>query len=89
MVPETLNIGIVEKIGLAFGPRAGDAEVGLDAIEKILGTGSGVSDLGSRRYAGGQCNQIRKVAPVQRQIVDLLRFDIRRDCVETVSICET
>src|SRR5881396_2385671 len=75
MVPETLNIGTVQKIGLAFRPRAGDAEVGLDTVEEILGTGSGVSDLGSRGYAGDQSNQVGEVAAVQRQVVDLLCFD--------------
>src|SRR5437667_11211454 len=49
MVPEALNIGVVQKIGLAFSPRAGDAEVGLDAVQEIRDDGSGVSDLGYNR----------------------------------------
>src|SRR5262249_37166185 len=68
MVPETLNISAVQKIGLAFRPRAGDAKVLLDAVQEILTT---LSDLGSRRDAGNQRNQIREVASVQRQIVNL------------------
>src|SRR5439155_22404326 len=78
MVPEALNIGVVQKIGLAFSSRAGDAEVGLDAVQEIRDAGSGVSDLGSSRHAGDQSNQIREVAPVQGQVVDLLLLDVRR-----------
>src|SRR5207248_10485243 len=71
MVPEALNIGVVQKISLAFRPRAGDAEVGLNAVQEIRDAGSGVSDLGSSRHSGDQSNQVREVAPVQRQVVDL------------------
>src|SRR5207249_5728739 len=78
MVPEALNIGVVQKIGLAFSPRAGDAEVGLDAVQEIRDASSGVSDLGSSRHAGDQSNQIREVAPVQAQVVDLLLLDVGR-----------
>ena len=78
MVPEALNIGVVQKIGLAFRPRAGDAEVGLDAVQEIRDASSGVSDLGSGRHAGDQSNQIREVAPVQGQVVDLLLLDVGR-----------
>ena len=69
MVPEALNIGVVQKISLTFRPRAGDAEVILNAVQEIC---AAVSDLGARRHSGDQSNQVREIAPVQRQIADLL-----------------
>src|SRR5262245_31082604 len=68
MVPEALNISAVQKIGLTLRTRTGDAKVLLDAVQEILTT---VSDLGSRRDAGNQRNQICEVAPIQRKVVDL------------------
>src|SRR5438105_2175421 len=69
MVPEALNIGVVQKISLTFRPRARDAEVIFNAVQEIC---AAVSDLGSRRHSGDQGNQVREIAPVQRQIADLL-----------------
>ena len=45
MVPETLNIGAVQQIGLSFGPRAGNTEVVLGPVEQIRAP---FPDLGPR-----------------------------------------
>src|SRR6478672_13571637 len=47
--PESLNVGAVQKIGLAFRARPGNAEVVLDAVEQVR---AALSDLRSRGDTG-------------------------------------
>src|SRR6185312_808921 len=75
VIPEALYVRAVEQISLAFRPRARHAEIVLDTIEQVR---AAVTDLRSRGYPGNERDEIREVAAVERQVVDLPLLDIRR-----------
>src|ERR1700744_353236 len=75
VVPKTLNVSAVQEISLAFRSRAGNAEVVLRTIKQIRPT---VTNLGTRRYSWYQRHEIREVAAIERQVVDLLLLYKRR-----------
>ena len=73
VIPEILNVGIVEQECLAFGPGAGDGVIGAPSVK------TGRKRRGCLQYAGSQRNQLGVVAAVQWQIGNLFLFHQRCD----------
>jgi hypothetical protein len=65
-----LDVDVIEEEDLAFGAGAVDGEAGLASVEACAGAGGG-----GLLDAGGEGDELRIVATVERELGDLALFD--------------